>query len=277
MLFRIFQRYFGVLTRMMDVLTLPAWSDNYMYLVVDKKSKVCAAVDPIEPDKILATVKQQGLQLSAILTTHHHEDHASGNESLVKKWKELCGKELVVYGGDERIPAVTKRVSQGDQHKIGDMLLLSCFATPCHTSGHICFHVTEDGTNNPGVVFTGDTLFLGGCGRFFEGNAEQMYKALVGSLAKLHSSTKVYCGHEYTVKNLEFALTVEPKNEALKQRLNAMQKLRAAGQPTVPGTIAEELATNPFMRVEETSVLTHANTHDPVEAMRVIRKEKDSF
>ncbi|KAF8561992.1 hypothetical protein P879_07470 [Paragonimus westermani] len=261
----------------MEIITLSAWSDNYMYILIDKTSKVCAAVDPVEPDKILAAVKQHQLRLSSILTTHHHSDHASGNKDLVNKWKQISGENICVFGGDKRIDALTNLVSDGETIKLGGNLDVKCLTTPCHTTGHVCYYVTEAEDKSGGVVFTGDTLFLGGCGRFFEGSPEQMHSALVGKLSKLPPSTKVFCGHEYTVKNLEFGLTVEPNNVFTKQRLEKAKKMRAQGEPTVPGTIEEELLTNPFMRVGEDDVLAHAKTKDPIEAMRVIRQEKDRF
>lgn len=250
-----------------------------MYLIVDSASKACAAVDPIEPDKILATVRKHGLTLTSILTTHHHADHASGNPKLVQMWKAEHGTDLAVYGGDQRIDALSNQVSDGTQLRIGSRLHVHCLHTPCHTKGHICYHVTEEGgdASSGGAVFTGDTLFLGGCGRFFEGSAKDMYKALIECLAKLPKATKVYCGHEYTVKNLEFGLTVEPRNEAIKSRLAKARNARAHNEPTVPGTIEEELQTNPFMRVGEPDVLSYAQTNDPVEAMRVVRVAKDTF
>ncbi|KER18915.1 hypothetical protein T265_12101 [Opisthorchis viverrini] len=262
--------------RIMDVLVLNAWSDNYMYLLVEQASKMCAAVDPVEPEKILDAVTKHGLTLSLVLTTHHRADHASGNGALAKKWKEKSGEKLIIYGGDKRVDALTNLVSDGEVIKVGHTLNVKCLATPCHTTGHICYYVS-DSTKDCRAVFTGDTLFLGGCGRFFEGTPEQMHHALLGSLGKLPPSTKVYCGHEYTVKNLEFGLTVEPNNKALQERLKHAKDLRARGLPTVPGTIQDELDTNPFMRVDQTDVLAHAKTNNPIEAMRVIRCEKDRF
>ncbi|CAL8101054.1 unnamed protein product [Calicophoron daubneyi] len=261
----------------MEVITLPAWSDNYMYLLIEKSSKKCAAVDPVEPEKVLNAVKDRGLQLHSILTTHHHADHSGGNSELVKKWKSMHGEDLTVYGGDSRIPALNHTVSDGEKLKMGENLAVTCIYTPCHTSGHVCYHVTESGSANAGVVFTGDCLFLAGCGRFFEGTAQQMYKALVEKLATLPPATKVYCGHEYTVKNLEFALTVEPNNKQIQQRLERERAVRAQGKLTVPGSIEEELATNPFMRVNQPEVLSHAKTSDPIQAMKIIREEKDRF
>lgn len=128
----------------------------------------------MEPNKILNAVKEHNLQLSSIITTHHHDDHASGNQGLVSAWKEQTGKDLIVYGGDKRIPCVVDLVADGHKLQIGSGLNVACHATPCHTTGHICYHVTVAGAEQTGAVFTGDTLFIGGCGRFFEGTPEQM-------------------------------------------------------------------------------------------------------
>ncbi|KER18334.1 hypothetical protein T265_12303 [Opisthorchis viverrini] len=134
---------------------------------------MCAAVDPVEPEKILDAVTKHGLTLSSVLTTHHHADHASGNGALAKKWKETSGEKLIIYGGDKRVDALTNLVSDGEVIKVGHTLNVKCLATPCHTTGHICYYVS-DSTKDCRAVFTGDTLFLGGCGRFFEGTPEQM-------------------------------------------------------------------------------------------------------
>jgi len=256
---------------------VPALSDNYMYLIVDEKTKECAAVDPVEPDKLLQRPGLGGskeLKLTTVLTTHHHWDHAGGNEQIVKLMPSLR-----VYGGDDRVNALTDKVTHGDKLKVGS-LDITCLFTPCHTSGHICYLVTDtsEGDGQAAAVFTGDTLFAAGCGRFFEGSADQMYRALVDILGTLPGQTRVYCGHEYTVNNLHFARVVEPHNSAVLEKLRWAEGQRAKGLPTVPTTIAEELTYNPFMRVRETSVQGHAKAPgDPVATMRAIRAEKDAF
>nr|VZI39177.1 unnamed protein product [Spirometra erinaceieuropaei] len=260
----------------MRVVTIPALQDNYMYLVIDDSSKQCAAVDPVAPSTVLKAVAEQGLQLTSILTTHHHWDHAGGNVELVKSLKAQ-GTSLEVYGGGTGIAALTTQVQTGDEITLGDRVIIKCLSTPCHTQDHICYYAT-DRTNpsDEGCVFTGDTLFLAGCGRFFEGTPMQMQQALE-VLAKLPESTKIYCGHEYTLKNLQFAQTVEPDNIALKERIERCKLKRNSGQPTVPGTIAEELATNPFMRTAKPSIQSHTKTTLPVDTMEVLRQQKDAF
>ncbi|KAK7500779.1 hypothetical protein BaRGS_00008023 [Batillaria attramentaria] len=254
----------------MRVRLIPALEDNYMYLIIDEQTQECAAVDPVEPEKVLNAVKEEGVTLKSVLTTHHHWDHAGGNEKLIG----LAGK-LMVYGGDKRIGALTNQVTEGDQFKIGS-LNVRCLFTPCHTSGHICYYVTGPSGTNP-AVFTGDTLFVGGCGKFFEGTAKEMYTALVEKLAALPQETKVYCGHEYTVSNLKFAVSVEPNSEAVKSKMAWAQGQRSKQQATIPSTIAEELLYNPFMRVREKTVQEHAGKSDPVEVMGILRTEKNNF
>ncbi|KAL3832036.1 hypothetical protein ACJMK2_023716 [Sinanodonta woodiana] len=256
----------------MKIRLIPALQDNYMYLLIDEETKQCAAVDPVEPKKILDAVNEEGVNLTTVLTTHHHWDHAGGNEELVKLY---TGGKLEVCGGDDRIGALTRIVTHGDKIQIGK-LSIQCLFTPCHTLGHICYFVEAEGGEQP-AVFTGDTLFIGGCGRFFEGTPDQMYIALVEILAKLPGNTRVYCGHEYTVANLKFAAHVEPNNTAIKQKISWAQSQRDKGLPTVPSIISEELAFNPFMRVGDPAVQSHANSTNPLEVMGFLREEKNTF
>lgn len=254
----------------MDIRILPALQDNYMYLIIDKATKEAAIVDPVEPQTVLKAINDPGIKLTTVLTTHHHWDHAGGNEDLVK-----LKPGLKVYGGDDRIGALTNKVQHEEQFNIGE-LNVQCLYTPCHTSGHICYFVSpKDGSES--AVFTGDTLFLGGCGRFFEGTAEQMHKALVLVLGALPNETKVFCGHEYSLQNLKFAAHVEPENEEIKKKISWSKRQREENKPTVPSTIYEEKLYNPFMRVTESSVMQHAKKNDAIETMRAIRLEKDHF
>lgn len=253
----------------MKVEILPALEDNYMYLIIDEATQEAAIVDPVDPDSVVKAVQKNNVNLTKVLTTHHHWDHAGGNENICKQFNNLQ-----VYGGDIRIGAITNKVKHDDTFNIGE-LKVQCLATPCHTSGHICYYITGD--QGPPSVFTGDTLFAGGCGRFFEGTAEQMYKALVKILGSLPNETKVYCGHEYTENNLKFGKHVEPQNEAIIQKIESVRVQRSKCLPTVPSTISEEKLTNPFMRVHEQSVMDHAGQNDPIETMAFIRREKDNF
>lgn len=181
---------------------------------------------------------------------------------------------MQVFGGDERIGALTDKVSMGDTLQIGT-LNVRCLFTPCHTTGHICYLVEEDGSAP--AVFTGDTLFIAGCGRFFEGTAEQMNVALNEILSALPDETKVFCGHEYTLQNLAFAKHVEPDNVDVNKRIEWAQHMRAAKLPTVPSTIRDEKLTNPFMRVTASAVQDHSKKSDPISVMQSLRNEKDNF
>lgn len=166
----------------MKVQILPALSDNYMYLIIDEATGEAGIVDPVEPDAVLRAVEQEKVKLTSVLTTHHHWDHAGGNEKLLQ-----MRPGLNVFGGDERIGALSQMVHHGDEFKVGS-LNIKCLSTPCHTKGHICYYVTDaEGTSQ--AVFTGDTLFLGGCGRFFEGDGAQMNEALNVKLAQLPEDT----------------------------------------------------------------------------------------
>lgn len=254
----------------MDVKILPALQDNYMYLIIDKETRDAAIVDPVDPDSVLKAVEKEQVNLKQVLTTHHHWDHAGGNEKLVQSFKT----KLTVYGGDDRIGALTNKVKHNDKFTIGN-LNVECLHTPCHTSGHICYHVV--GPDNGSAVFTGDTLFLAGCGRFFEGTPDQMYTALIKILSNLPDDTKVFCGHEYSLQNLAFAAHVEPQNETIKAKIDWAKNKREENQPTVPSTISEEKLINPFMRVHEKPVQDHAGKTDGIEVMGYIRREKDSF
>jgi len=255
---------------MLRVIALPALDDNYMYLLVDDNKKICAVVDPVEPVKVLEAVSKEDLSLTAVLTTHHHWDHAGGNEELCKKHAGLT-----VYGGDKRIGALTNMVKHQDKFQVGD-IQVECLFTPCHTTGHICYYATDAEGKTP-VVFTGDTLFQAGCGRFFEGTPEQMQRALNEVLGKLPEETDVYCGHEYTVSNLKFAEHVEPDNADVQERMTWAQEQRKQGQPTVPSTIGLEKKINPFMRVTSPGVQEFTEKTDSIEVMGGLRKSKDTF
>lgn len=193
--------------------------------IVDNGTKDAAIVDPVDPELVLKTVGEQSVQLKAILTTHHHWDHAGGNQKLVSKYPG----PLKVYGGDDRIGGLTDKVKQDDVLQLGN-LSIRCLFTPCHTSGHICYYID---TADEKAVFTGDTLFSGGCGRFFEGTAAQMYDALIKKLSQLPDETNVYCGHEYTLQNLSFGKHVEPKNQDILSKIISAEALRQQNSPTV--------------------------------------------
>mgnify|MGYP001205208275 CR=1 FL=1 len=223
----------------MDVVPVPQLADNYAYLLIDPTSHQAAVVDCAEAEPVLAAAERLRLSLRAVLATHHHFDHVGGNEDLL-----AAVPGLRVYGsaGDAaRIPGISDRVHDGYPVEVGG-LRGRVILIPAHTSGHVAYYFPAER-----AVFTGDTLFAGGCGRLFEGDAAQMMASLA-KLTALPDDTRVYCGHEYTEKNLRFAASLEPGNQALQRRLAAVKELRRAGHPTVPSTIGDEKATNPFLR-----------------------------
>ncbi|CAL5189558.1 unnamed protein product [Lathyrus oleraceus] len=256
----------------MKIFHIPCLEDNYSYLIVDESTKEAAAVDPVEPEKVLQVSNSLGLTLKFVLTTHHHWDHAGGNEKI----KELV-PGIKVYGGSiDNVKGCTNAVENGDKVHLGADINVLALHTPCHTNGHISYYVTGKENEVP-AVFTGDTLFIAGCGKFFEGTAEQMYQSLSVTLSSLPKPTLVYCGHEYTAKNLLFALTVEPDNLRIQQKLTWAQNQRQAGQPTIPSTIEEELETNPFMRADLPAIQAKVGRSSPVEALGELRKWKDNW
>ncbi|KAJ4970417.1 hypothetical protein NE237_003516 [Protea cynaroides] len=253
----------------MKILHVPCLGDNYSYLIIDESSKEAAAVDPVEPEKVLGAANESGVDLKFVLTTHHHWDHAGGNE----KMKQLV-PGIKVYGGSlDNVKGCTDKLENGDKLTLGADVNILSLHTPCHTKGHISYYVTSK-EENP-AVFTGDTLFIAGCGKFFEGTADDMYQSLCVTLASLPKPTQVYCGHEYTVKNLQFALTVEPENARIAQKLSWAEHQRKGNLPTIPSTIEEELDTNPFMRVDLPELQAKIGCHSPVETLQELRRRKD--
>lgn len=254
----------------MKVLTLTANADNYMYLLYDSR-KNAAVVDPCDYLKVIDAVEELQLNLTHVLTTHHHWDHADGN-AAIQSYKP----GIIVCGGDGRVNVMTKQVEDGSTLEIGS-ILVNCIKTPGHTSGHICYFATDRLGNDPASVFTGDTLFIAGCGKFFEGTPSDMYGSLIGKLALLPPDTLVYPGHEYTVTNLKFGLSVDPENLDISKKLTLAIENRAENKPTVPSTIGEELLHNVFMRVNNISFLNKFNLNSSVDLMGYLRELKNSF
>ena len=245
---------------------IPTFGDNYTYLVICDETHDAAIVDAPEEDPVVTRVNATGARVKLILSTHHHFDHSMANPQLAERYG------VPVYGHTsdaERLPGQTKGVDEGDEFQVGNQRGRVLFI-PSHTMGHVAY-VFDDAK----VVFTGDMLFAAGCGRLFEGNAQMMYDALCVKLAALPDETLVYCGHEYTQGNLKFALTVEPENAEIKERYDRVCNIRAnaaadwhdatPAEMTIPSTIADEKATNPFMRAESAQELGR------------IRELKDNF
>lgn len=256
---------------MLEVLRVPALSDNYIYLLHEPESGLTAAVDPAEPEPVLLALRQKGWRLQLILNTHHHSDHVGGNLAL----KQETGCSIIASQWDRdnnRIPGIDRGVGEGDRVQLGRSVA-RVMAVPGHTLGHVAYLFSQDG-----LLFCGDTLFGMGCGRLFEGSPDQMWGSLQ-KLRRLPPSTQVYCAHEYTEANGRFALTVEPDNAELVARMQAVASLRRNGLPTVPLRLAEELATNPFLRPESVGLRTTLGLKDgtDVEVFAATRRLKDEF
>lgn len=224
----------------LDIVRIAALSDNYIWLVHDPDSGETMVVDPAEAAGVELVLVERGWRLTAIWNTHWHPDHTGGNADLKAGWNVPV---IAPAAEAAKIPTADRLVAEGDIVMLGAHAA-TVLETPAHTAGHITYHFADDG-----AVFTGDTLFAMGCGRLFEGTAEQMY-ANMQRLADLPPETSVYCAHEYTLSNARYARVAEPDNDAIADRLGEVEKMRERGEATVPTTIALERATNPFMRAQ---------------------------
>ena len=254
---------------MLEVYQFPCLQDNYGFLIHDSATGATAAIDTPEVAPINRALADRGWQLTHILNTHHHFDHAGGNDALKAQWQcQVVGAAIDA----ERIPGIDLEVKDGESLAFGSAQA-EVLEVPGHTSGHIAYYFAE-----AQIAFVGDTLFALGCGRLFEGTPQQMNDSL-NKLMALPDDTMVYCAHEYTEANAAFAATVEPDNPALQQRIQDIQRLRKAGQPTVPTSIGLERATNPFVRADSSelqSVLGMVGA-DAVDVFAETRRRKDHF
>lgn len=258
---------------MLEVHPIAAFNDNYIWLLKNSDDARCWVVDPGDAAPVAAYLKANALSLEGILLTHHHSDHIGGVAALAKQ-----GVEVVGFAKDaQRLPTLTQAVKQDDTLQIlGHSVKV--LEVPGHTLGHIVYFIA---TQRQPLLFSGDTLFAGGCGRMFEGSPQQMHASLQ-SLAVLPANTQVFAAHEYTLSNLAFALLVEPNNAALQQRLAECQQLRAAQQATLPSSLGAELATNPFLRTQQPEVLASLQARHPsadltqrAEAFKLLREWKN--
>jgi hydroxyacylglutathione hydrolase len=257
---------------MTTIIPIPAFRDNYIWAVHDGRS--AAVVDPGDAAPVFAWLARSGMTLRAIIATHHHADHVGGVTALCERY------DVPVFGpARETIPRRTHALGDGDRIEVpGIGLPLGVFDIPGHTAGHIAFYATG---SDP-LLFCGDTLFAAGCGRLFEGTPEQMWSSL-GKLAQLTPATRVYCGHEYTLANLRFAEAVEPDNADVRARTSREQVKRDRGEPTLPSTIGDELATNPFLRAGLTNVAAAATKragrpmNGAVDVFATLREWKNGF
>ena len=258
---------------MFDVIRIPAFKDNYIWLL--RKGASAVVVDPGDARPVLDLLEREGLTLTSILITHHHADHQGGVARLLENYA------APVFGpAAESITAITRPLFGGETIRLESLdLELQVLAVPGHTLGHLAYF-------GSGCLFCGDTLFTGGCGRLFEGTPAQMHDSLT-RLAALPEQTAVFCAHEYTETNLRFALAVEPRNRRLRERVDEVAVARAKGWATVPSTLALERATNPFLRCQEAEVVATARSRaalnnqafsgDPVAVFSVLREWRNGF
>ena len=252
-----------------DVVALRAFSDNYIWTIRDGGR--AAVVDPGDARPVLDYLRREKLELVAILNTHHHADHVGGNAELLSHFK------VPVYGPhDARIPEVSQRLADGERMTLPHFgVEFEVMEIPGHTRTHIAFY-------GAGMLFCGDTLFAAGCGRLFEGTPQQMHDSL-SRLMRVPDSTRVYCGHEYTLSNIRFAKAADPGNAALDALETRAQKLRDQDLPTLPSDIGQERATNPFVRCAEPAVIASASQYvgkplaGPVSVLAALREWKNNF
>ncbi|MCI5048625.1 MAG: hydroxyacylglutathione hydrolase [Aquisalinus sp.] len=252
-----------------DVCQFPCLSDNYGFLVRDRQSGQCAAIDTPDADAISAAAEAEGWTITHIWNTHWHPDHTGGNLALKERW------DCTIIGPAaerDRIPGADRLVEGNETVSLGDVPA-DIIATPGHTTGHIIYHLASEG-----VAFVGDTLFALGCGRLFEGTPAQMWDSLL-KVRALPAETTIFCAHEYTAANARFAVTIEPENRALLERHEEIIRLRQEGQPTVPTTLSREAETNPFLRADNPALKSAIGMTDAddVSVFAEVRQRKDNF
>jgi hydroxyacylglutathione hydrolase len=232
-----------------QVLPITAFKDNYIWGLVHEETNRCIIVDPGEVKPVLSFIKRLNLSLDALFITHHHWDHTNGIKGILKT------HAAPVYGpAKEKVLRVTHPVDEGDTVELANWpIVFKVLAIPGHTLGHIAFH-------GGGLLFCGDTLFSAGCGRLFEGTAEQMLDSL-HKLSRLPNETKIYCGHEYTLSNLHFAQAIEPNNPHIKEYLEQVRQLRQKNLPSLPAELANERLVNPFLRCDNPEIISRIKKH----------------
>lgn len=257
----------------MNLIAIPAFQDNYIWMLhTQGKAWV---IDPGEPEPVLRALAEHQAELAGLLITHHHRDHVGGVNRLVAEYPQA-----LIYGpSNESLNFNYSGVTEGEDIEVLGTRV-SVFDVPGHTAGHVAYFLHPDQMDP--ILFCGDTLFSGGCGRLFEGTAAQMTASL-GKLAACPSNTQVCCAHEYTLSNLRFALAVEPDNQALHEHVKLCESLRQSGLPTLPSSISIELKINPFLRCQEPTVIRSAEAHagqplhEPAAVLAILREWKNSF
>jgi hydroxyacylglutathione hydrolase len=238
----------------LKVSAVPVLSDNYVWLITNPDTGETAPVDPSVTEPVLDAVATEGLRLTQILNTHWHPDHTGGNQGI----KAATGAPITAPAEAQKVSSVDRIVSEGDRVTVSGAEAV-VWDIPAHTAGHVAYYFEDEG-----MIFVGDTMFAMGCGRLFEGTAEQMYSNMQ-RIAALPDDVRIYCGHEYTLANARFALHAEPENQDVARRLEQVSAMRERGEVTLPTTVAQERATNPFVRASD------------VEEFARLRSEKDSF
>ena len=238
----------------MEIVAVPVLTDNYVWLIHNDETGETAAVDPSVSEPVLDAAAARGWSVTQVLNTHWHPDHTGGNEGI----KAATGCTITAPAEAKRVSQVDRVVVEGDRVTVAGAEC-AVWEIPAHTAGHIAYYFEDDG-----MIFVGDTMFAMGCGRLFEGTAEQMYSNLQ-RIAALPGDIRIYCGHEYTLANARFAAHAEPQNEAVSARLDQVKGLRDRGLITLPTTVAEERGTNPFVRASNVAEFAR------------LRAEKDSF
>ncbi len=255
---------------MESIIAIPALNDNYIWLFLDKKNKHAFLIDPGDADPVIAALEKLEVDLKTILLTHHHLDHSGGIQNLIKRWSTIS-----VIGSQKSLcQYLTHRVKEGDSITCGSTLL-QVMEIPGHTLDHLAYY-------NSTTLFCGDTLFSAGCGKVFEGTYPQMYHSL-NKLYLLPDTTKIYCGHEYTLANLQFAKLIEPQNAAIIEKITSVKKIHEENSPTLPSFLSTEKQINPFLRCIVPAVIQAAENHagkrldNPVEVFTCLREWKNDL
>jgi len=257
----------------MEIHRLPVLTDNYIFILHDPEQNLAAVVDPAVAPPVIECLQRFQANLVAIFNTHHHRDHVGGNRALLQQYPQA-----VVYGGAEdrgRIPAQQVFLNEGDRVEFAGRVAEVLFV-PGHTRAHIAYYFPPTATDPWGELFCGDTLFAGGCGRLFEGTPAQMLTSLT-KIRSLPDATRIWCAHEYTLKNLQFAASVDRTNPEVQTRLSQVKAARSRSQATIPSQLGLEKQTNPFLRWDDPQIQAAVQGRDPVQTFTRLRTLKDQF